>query len=300
MYYFVRAHAGGPDEPPDLEGLEEAMDAARILGRELGNALLWGIFEGILARCRDAEQLLSTFVALPDSLVLRSGKVITVREQAVRFAETLKTLEPAFQNEVWPQHLEILDEARARVAETLLPKENECFDYITTHLELGDLDVEVPVYLVVDSPYPHGFTHRIRGGPAVCFIGVTGFGGSQLFEVILHEATHALDVAGGGEGTVFADLEQRLAASGMKRRERPFRDIPHTIIFIHSAETVRRILDPTHQHYGEVGGYYDKVPDIAAIELSLWISYLDGFITRGEALGGIVGEFIAGRGDEIY
>jgi hypothetical protein len=111
--------------------------------------------------------------------------------------------------------------------------------------------------------------------------------------MILHEAIHALDVATEGQDNVLSRLRQRLRGAGLTWPNRLLRDVPHTLIFMQAAETVRRLLDADHQHYGEVAGYYAKVPEAACIVRPTWTAYLDAEITRDEALERMVADAVA-------
>ena len=86
-------------------------------------------------------------------------------------------------------------------------------------------------------------------------------------------------------------LRARLEKAGLTRRDREWRDVPHTLMFVQAGETIRRIVDPKHEHYGVVAKYYDKVRAIADVELETWTAYLDGKTTRGEAIDRFVSEF---------
>lgn len=46
-------------------------------------------------------------------------------------------------------------------------------------------------------------------------------------------------------------MRQGLDAAGMPAGDRGHRDLPHTVMFVQAAETVRGTLDPEHVHYGE-------------------------------------------------
>jgi hypothetical protein len=143
---------------------------------------------------------------------------------------------------------------------------------------------------VAEAPWPQGVTHRRPDGSGVCFVGLNGVQGTQFLETILHESTHALDVAAQGEGGVLDELRARLEKLGYTPRDRELRDAPHTLMFVQAGETVRRLIDPEHKHYGDVAGYYPKVERVARIELRIWREHLDGKLTRAQALEQIVAE----------
>jgi hypothetical protein len=63
----------------------------------------------------------------------------------------------------------------------------------------------------------------------------------------------------------------------------------HTVVFVQAAETVRRRIDPDHRHHGDVRGYYDRVGAVAPPVRRWWTAYLDGAVTRDEALARLAG-----------
>jgi hypothetical protein len=117
-----------------------------------------------------------------------------------------------------------------------------------------------------------------------------------LYEVILHEATHALDVATANQPTVLNELRRRLAAVGLGPRMPVMRNVVHTLFFVQAGETVRRVVDPNHAHYGDTAGYYVKVPLAVAAVRPAWVDHLDGKVSRDEALDAIVSAVVAKQG----
>ena len=75
--------------------------------------------------------------------------------------------------------------------------------------------LEIPVKLVAEAPAPGAVTHRDDKGRGVCFVAVDPLQGSQLYECILHECTHALDVAC-GDDSALGELRQRMNAAAKK------------------------------------------------------------------------------------
>ncbi len=86
------------------------------------------------------------------------------------------------------------------------------------------------------------------------------------------------------------ELRSKLAAAGIGRHERLHHDLWHTIYFAEAAATIQRRVDPKHRPYGDVGGYYPKVPIEAAIVLPRWELYLAGKLDRATLLGQLVAE----------
>src|SRR5262249_5719848 len=156
---------------------------------------------------------------------------------ALALARALASGEAAFRERVWPEHERAIAGARELLERVLAPKEAAALEYLRTSLGLDEQALAVPVYLVADAPPPRAVTQRDDAGRGVCFVGVRGAEGTQLVESVLHEATHALDVAQ-SRGGVLADLRRRLAAAGLQRTDRELRDVPHTLMFVQAGETV--------------------------------------------------------------
>jgi hypothetical protein len=216
---------------------------------------------------------------------------VELRREACALLETYAPIEAAFREEVWPEHERTIEAAARRVREVLIPKQAACFAEICRRLGLPDPQAAIPVYLVAKAPPPGASTHR-RRGLGVCFVSVDGAdeAWSLLYEAILHESIHAIDVAAQGQPTVFAQLKRRLTSAGVGPRNPANRNTAHTVVFVQAAETVRRLVDPNHRHHGDVRGYYDRVGPVAPIVRRWWTAYLDDETTRAEALAAMVGE----------
>jgi hypothetical protein len=218
---------------------------------------------------------------------------VNLRAGGARIAAALALAEPAFLArepgaETWSAHAASIAAARARWDEHVAPKERELLRYHLESLGMADPGLAIPVYLVAAAPQPGAVTHLDDQGRGVCFVSVgekSGTAGSQLFETVLHEATHALDVA--SQTSVLGDLRRALEAVGVGPRERAFRDLPHTLMFVQAAESVRRQVDPGHQDYGDVSGYYGRVPRSELVR-GFWRDHLGGKLSRAEAVAGIV------------
>lgn len=298
LHFYIRALASGEANPAPGDNLAPAIQAARVLDDALGTDMLrWGPVEGALVGCNSAGDIIEAFGKLPETFGPRfgtPGKTIKLREHAVTYARMLQSVEAHFAASIWPDHKSRLEALERRLQKGLGPNESKSFEFMVKHLGMVDPDITIPVYLIVDAPFPGAFTHRSWGGSAVCFVSSNGVEGSQLYETVLHEATHALDVGTFGKN-VFAKLREKLGAAGLSRRDRGFRNVPHTLMFVHTAETVRRVIDPDHKHYGHVSGYYKKVPESTGAVLQNWIDYLDGKTTQDEALNRIVQDFLTKR-----
>lgn len=283
LWFFVRAQA---ETEEMVAGFDPAIEAVRALSNELGSFLAWGAIEGALKDCRVLAQVGEAFHALPETFEARSGKKVALRAGAEKIFAGLREAEKPFFEQVWPAHQQAITGALGMIQPAFEEKLPACLAYHIEKLGMKDPGLQVPVYLLGAAPSPGAVTHRDPQGRGVCFIAVTGVERTQLFETILHEATHALDIATEG-ASVLEDLRARLLAAGVQPRERAFRDLPHTLMFVQAAESIRRTVDPAHKDYGDVSGYYGRIGKPAEIVRGFWRDFLDGKIAREEALEGI-------------
>lgn len=300
LYHYIREQATRRTEPDAPKEFDAAVAAAKKLCEKLGATTLeWEPLDQRLHECRTAAQLKRAFEQLPESIRRFRGPPVEARAEAIAFAEALIAIEPAFMKEMWPSHQKAIREARERIETQFRPKEAECIRYMLRSLGIDDPHDLVPVYLVHRSTRPGAYTIKRPGGGGLVFVQVEGKeqGGTLLYETILHEATHALDLSTGMGAGVFSQLREKLAAAGLTRRDPGFRDIPHTIMFIQAGETIRRIVDSKHKHYGVVAGYYERSGRVAQVERRLWIDHLNGKRSRDEAVDSIVRELTA-KGDK--
>ena len=296
LHFALRRAASITGDASGGAAWASAVEAVRSIERELGGGLAWGLLESALAGCESAAEAKELFPQLPESFSMRDGRKLPLRDMAVRLADALAGAEPGFMSETWPGHKAKLEEARTRIAAELLPKESECFAHLLKSLAMSDPGLPIPVYLVAEAPEPGAFTHRKRGGGGVCFVGLDSASGTQLYETILHESIHALDIATDAQDTVLQIMRRKLREAGIGPTDKRFRDVPHTLMFVQAAETVRAVLDPQHKHYGDVYGYYPKVPEATQAVRPQWEAHLRGDITREQAIDRIVGEAVKPSG----
>lgn len=286
LYFHVRAAAGAGRASP-IEALVTAVDAARELDRTLaGNALAWGPLEGLLSGAETAADLVAAFARAPESLELRGGRKAPLRAGAQKLAAALAGAEPACA-ELWQEHAQRTSAARGRWEAQVAAKERELLAFHLTSLGMRDPELAIPVYLVAEASWPGAVTHLDDAGQGVCFVAVDALPGSLFFETVLHEATHALDVAT-NEESALGELRERLEAAGHGPRERAYHDLPHALMFVQSAESIRRVIDAAHVDYGEAEKVYARMGASAEVVRGFWRDHLDGRLARAEALDGIV------------
>jgi hypothetical protein len=292
LHLWVRKLAEGKGEIPAIEGLPAAVAAARDFQKDVSFFLLWGAVESRLAEVETAAGLSAITAHLPETVPSEDGKPpVRFREGAARLLQTYAALEKPFLEKVWPQHRQTVERVAAQLRSELLPRAPQVYQDLSQHLAVPVPARPIPVYLNAVGPFPGAFTYRAPGGGAVCIVAADTAEGSQLVETAIHETLHALDVASGKE-SVLNDLRARLEKAGVSPKD--LRDFPHTLMFVQAAGTVRRVLNPAHKDYGDVNGYYSRVPRASAVVVPAWRAYLAGEITREAALSKIV----AGAGNE--
>jgi len=294
---MIRKYATSKSEPPtNIDGFNEAVIIARELNAEFGGWVgpTWAIMEIALTECKSTTEALQAFSQLPESYTSRKGTKIQLREAALRYAKALNVVEASYLKDVWPQHRVSIERAATMIAKVFAPNEKECFAFFTKNLGMEDMRSLVPVYLVAESPWPGGFTirHDVKDATrhVIVVISVEAHQGPNLFETLLHEAIHALDLETKGRN-VLTEIHNRLLKAGLSDNDQAVRHGAHWLVFIQAGETVRRLLDPSHQHYGKE--LYTRLQRISKVDVrAIWIAHLDGKISREDALDQIVDGFL--------
>ncbi len=295
MHYAVRVRMVEAPGIPGPAYLPEAMQAVHKTEVALGGWSRWALIEPTLARCQTTAEALEACAGLPTTFKPRTrDEAVPVREPATELVQAYQKLEPEFRQSMWPRHQAMLEKAAGRIANEFLPRQAECLEMMCQHLNIQDPRVRVPVYLVTDAPRPGAFTHRHRDG-FMSIVSIGGVDGSLLYEAIIHEMLHVLDVTSADQNTVLNDLRARLRAAGLGPPAAAFHDVPHTLMFVESGEVIRRCVASNHLHYGEEMGYYDTVPELAQTVRPAWTEYLDGKISRQAALDRIMDALTKGK-----
>ncbi len=293
LHYWVRKLAAEKGELPAMDGLPAAVATVLRVGNTLEGA--WGLLDASFTEATTADELARVATQVPESLTLRDGSTLPLRQSLADLAAAYKPLEPSFLTTVWPRHREIAERASATLHKELFPKAAEVYADLSRHLSVSVPKTPIPVYLVAVGPFPGAYTMRSQGQP-FSVVALEGEADSQWVEIVVHESIHGLDVLT-KEGSVLADLRRRLAAVPVADPQE-IHDFVHTLMFVQPASTVRRILNPAHKDYGDVNGYYAKVPLAAAVVVPAWRDYLEGKITREAAVERIVKGFAEGMAKE--
>lgn len=286
MHYALRHFAEAPAEKRPAE-LRSAADVAGEIEKTLGGALAWGILEGALVEAADVTAARKIAETLPAEFQSVTGAKLPLRDLATRLTTAYEPIEAGFIERIWPEHERKLRATRARLETDLLPHAARCLEYIERSFGMEDAQATIPIYLVAAAPSPGAFTHRRRGGGGVCFVGADERA-ELLIETVLHECVHALDLSTQSQPTALNVLRKELQAAGLPPRSEMMRSVPHTLMFVQAGETVRRLLVPGHKHYGDVAGYYAKVPEAVTAVREPWTAYLDEKLSREAAIKQIV------------
>lgn len=286
MHYVIRALAEvAEDKRP--EPMRAAVKTAAEIENSLGGQMAWGILEGSLMQAEDIAAARRIAEKLPAEFQSMSGATLPLRELAQKLLDAYEPIERDFVERTWPDHQRKIAAARKSLAADLLPLAARCIEYIEKSLDMKDGQQAIPVYLVASAPWPGGFTHRRRGGGGVCIVGVDQKP-ELLVETALHECIHALDISTQSQPTVLNELRKKLQQAGHSPRSELMRSVPHTLIFVQAGETVRRMLNPQHRHYGDTAGYYARVPEATNAVREPWTAHLEGKMTTNEAVARMV------------
>ena len=295
LYFFVYKLSSTSAQSPAIEGFTQSVEAARQL------PITSTLQDLLLFQAENAAVAEKLFAQFPETYKTSKGEVIDLRRRAVHLAKSLGVIEKPFTEKIWPEHKLLIEKAAARIELTLVPKEQECFNYLIRHLGMENAERVVPVYLVAETPWPGGFTmwgsDPSRG---VCVMSVTAYQGSPLIAGILHEAIHALDLETKGKGNVLVELRDRLLKAGFAADDLVARHGPHMLVFIHSSEAVRRYVDSSYQPYSEGVFIRPGLQPLVKVELPLWTAYLDGKLSRDEALKQMVDAFVKARNSPAH
>ena len=290
LYFFVYRFSSGSDKVPEVEGLAQSVAAAREL------PLVLTLVDQFPFELESSNAAANAFSQFPENYKTKRGDEVALRAKATRLGQSLVAFEEPYLKQVWPQHKVLIENAVATIEKMLAPKEAESFSYFTRHLGLQEANSTVRVYFVAETPWPGGFTlwakDETRG---VCVISITAYQGPQLLTTVLHEAIHALDLETKGKGNVLVELRERLLKAGFKTDDAVVQHAPHLLVFIQSSETVKLYLDPSFEPYSEGIFIRPALQRFVKVQLPIWTSYLDGKISRDEALTQIVAGFVQAR-----
>ena len=293
LYYLVRYRAAAPPGVAIEPELGEAVAATRRIQELFGTFGGWGPVDTLFVGAEELADVRAMAGTVDDPYRLRDGREVALREMLLELVGALERLEPAFLERFWPEREKTLDAALRELERRFLPAHRQALAFMMQSLGIADPEIQAPVFLVNEANPPGAFTFYLRGGAPACVVRVEGGVDTQLFETILHEATHVLDMASDDDASVFVTLREALGGRGIAAGDRRMQDVPHTLMFVQAAETVRRYYDPQHVDYGKATTLYSRSEPIASIELAAWHEHLEGRLGRDEALARIVERTLA-------
>lgn len=287
LYFYVRAQAAEVDVE-SAPGYEVAVDAARAIQRSLGSFGGWGPLDSQVFVAADAQELLQGFSELREPYE-RRGREISIRDDAMRLATAIQELMPEFTRVLWPARKAELDRRMAYLQTEFMPEHQQALVFMMQSLAIPDPGITVQVFLVNATNPPGGMTYRLRGGAPVCVLDVNVGGANDLLlETILHESCHTLDMASRDAGSAFATLRALLEKRGLSRKDDAYHTVPHTLMFVQAEETMRRLFNPDHLAYGAATDLYERTGATGVVEREIWPRYLDGELSRDDALHRII------------
>ncbi len=207
----------------------------------------------------------------------------------MRLAAAIEERISSFETELWPSRKVELEARLNYLEAAFVPRHREALAFMMESLGIADPHVQVPMFLVTRTNPPGAMTYYLRGDQPVAVVEVgSGEADGLLLETLLHESTHALDIASKGDDNAFDQLRARLLERGLVRSDAGFHDVPHTLMFVQAAATMRRVYDPEHVAYGDATDLYERSGAIATVENGIWPRFLNGELAREEALHQIV------------
>lgn len=290
LFFTARARAAGATTIVSGPKLQKAVDEVARLEAVLGGSAQWGIVEGALTGCETAADIRRSFGYFPEEYNYGS-RPLALRSATLVLATALEAAEAEFMTGVWPKHKSLITKQAGVITGILGPTEPAWSTALTNQLDLALPAKPVLAYLVAEAPPPWGYTRLDRGGQPIIVVGVGEVEKSTLAELPVHELVHALDARQGGERGALRTLRQSLADAGLPRGGAENSRITHLLMYVASGEVMRRSVDRKHVPFGESYGTYGRMPEAAPALIEWWKRYLDGTVTREEAISRFVREY---------
>lgn len=290
FYFWTRAQAAGvvEIEPP----FQPIIDAWMPVQEQIGTFGGFWRFDlaGMIATSPD--EFGAWFDERDETIPSRSGGQIPIRGPGKAMAAAMVPVWPEYLERHWPERRNLLMEAKERLDREFMPEHRRALHYMLTSLAIEDPEIDLPAFLALDIHPPGASTFRTNDGAAAILstrelLSEGRF--SDLAETVLHESTHALDVASRGDQDAFTVLRAKLEERGIGREDPRYRSVPHLIMFVQSEETMRRVYDPGHLAYGDtqrgdIAPLYQRNGQAAVIVRREWRRHLDGEIDLDTAL----------------
>ncbi|AKV01219.1 hypothetical protein AKJ09_07882 [Labilithrix luteola] len=268
-YFWLRTKALEGEAPPEFT---EALTASREIRAELGSdPEAFEDLEVPLGSVRAGRDLLARYGELP-KLKDVGGRPVAFQSKALRLARAIDATEGAYFSGPYREHAEWVARASKDLLARVVPHEAAIVAAIDKDIGLGGAARPVVVTLVGDAPYPGIFAADDRGHAMATFVRVRGVEASDLAEVVLHEAIHALDEMSVRLPTDMNQLRKAFEQRGID--ETNVEMAMNTVTFAEASSLVRRFVDPSHKPMGE-SGFYALYPPAPAI-VEAWEKHIAG------------------------
>lgn len=268
QWYAVRSGIAGA-------GYERAIELAKTPDDRAARLAMANV-DGLAAIARNADEFVTSLGRLPSRAEFDAAK-----ERAVAVAGEIKkapSLVDRFSKE--------LSSARS-TCEGHIARNAGMFAQIAKDLKINEPKASFLVLLVPDAPAPGAATFRSAEG-GVCVIGVRSFKRDELFEAVLHEATHAMDDADRTGDNMLGRIRKSLAEHGIESTSPLMRDVPHAVIFAAADSRARQALGKDYVPFGVAHGAYTRMGIVAKVVLEVWTKYVTGAMSADAAVKEIV------------
>ncbi|HWP31996.1 MAG TPA: hypothetical protein VNK96_09790 [Fimbriimonadales bacterium] len=246
--------------------MKEFQKAQSLLSEPFGFALIDGIVTGF----EDYEKLENYAMKAPE----KSSRGSLLRVPLESIAKAMRLSRPLYEKNLKQKHKEQFQKKLQDIEKGFSPHEQDVVDFMIRGLRFPKETLRVPIILVAFAPHPGGLTVRSSNNGAVCIIGMSQFSGSTFYEAIVHESIHAFDATFASSDNALSMLREMLLRNGVGREDAIYRNLPHTLMFVHSAEAIRKYVNRKHRPYGETSGYYSKMGKISELVETHWQEYL--------------------------
>lgn len=271
-YFWLRAKALEGDAPP---AFKEALAAMSELRTDLAqDPTAWEDLEVPLGSVQRPNELSQLYGNLPRTRDV-GGKPVPFRARALRLANAIGESQGAFRKGPFREHEVEITRAAKELGTLLVPKLEPVIHAVEAELDLPSGGTRpIVITLVGEAPYQGIFAADARGKLTASFVRVHGLAGSDLCEVVLHEALHAIDELTVRSPSAMNRLRAALARRGLDENDSNVEMAINTVTFAEAASLVRRFVDPAHRPLGE-SGFYELYPPAKAI-VGAWEAHLTG------------------------
>lgn len=267
---------------------EKAVEDAKLQDADRDTRLAMAVIDGQACIAPSVDVFISNLERLPKRPGFDAAK-----SKAVRVANEIKRLGTAARTKL----VESFDTEIGRARESLtmrVEKTPRVFADIAGDLQMKSPKSRFLVLLVPDAPAPGAATYRsVDGG--VCVIGVRSFKDDELFESLLHEATHAMDDADTSGDNMLGRVRKALSSRGVSPTDPLMRDVPHAMIFAAAEHRAKLILGKDYVPFGVAHGAYERMGRVATVVRDAWTRYVAGKATADATVEAIVSGVTAQR-----